>query len=47
MGDKVSHSNNCESMRSKVALYSIPEAAALWCEIAEVDLQRVIGEVTE
>ena len=47
MGDKVSHSNNCESMRSKVALYSIPEAAALWCEIAEADLQRVIGEVTE
>ena len=47
MDDKVSHSNNCESMRSKVALYSIPEAAALWCEIAEADLQRVIGEVTE
>lgn len=38
--------DNCAAMKAHYAVYSIPEAAALWCGVPEDDVARIVQEAT-
>ena len=38
--------DNCASMKSHYAVYSIPHAAALWCGVPEDQVEKIIQEAT-
>jgi len=39
--------DNCQAMRAHYAVYSIPQAAALWCGVPEDTVQKVVSECTQ
>jgi hypothetical protein len=36
--------NNCAAMKAHYAVYSIPQAAALWCDVPEDQVPRIVRE---
>jgi len=38
--------DNCESMKAHYRVYSIPQAAALWCGVPENQIARIVEEAT-
>jgi len=39
--------DNCASMKAHYAVYSVPQAAALWCGVPEEDIEIILEEVTQ
>ena len=39
--------DNCQSMKAHYAVYSVPQAAALWCGVPENTLQQIVNEATQ
>lgn len=39
-------SDNCAAMKAHYAVYSIPQAAALWCGVPEHQVPRIVEEAT-
>lgn len=47
MEDKPWESDNCSSMRAHYAVYSVPQAAALWCGVPEDQVSMILQEATQ
>lgn len=39
--------DNCASMKAHYAVYSIPQAAALWCGVPEDQITQILQEITQ
>lgn len=45
--DKPWENDSCASIKAHYAVYSIPEAAALWCGVTESELKEIITQVKQ
>ena len=39
--------DNCAAMKAHYAVFSVPQAAALWCGVPEVQISTILQEVTQ
>ena len=39
--------DNCAAMKSHYAVYSVPEAAALWCGVEKDQIDEILSGITQ